>query len=191
MERPPALIRPLRWGDFDDVVQNYLRVYEERARGDPIWLTLFTEPPSLGFEVTWFADLYRKVLEDNAVALVGEVDGHAVGMCAVSRQGGRKDLEVGHVGVLGIAVREGHRGRGIGTALMRATLEACRGRYDVVELRLFSVNARAHQLYRRLGFVDVGTVRKAVKRGSTYYDEEIMTLDLTTEGAPSGRAPDG
>lgn len=190
MERPPPTIRPLQWRDFEDLAEGYLRAYDERDRGEPIWIHLFGERPSMAFETTWFASLYRKVLEDDAVALVGEVDGRAVGMCAVTRSGARKDSEVGHVGVLGISVHEGHRGHGIGEALMRATLEACRGRFEVIQLTVFSVNERAHQLYRRLGFEDTGTLRKGAKRGSTYYDVDYMGLDLTSWTAPPERTVD-
>jgi RimJ/RimL family protein N-acetyltransferase len=82
------------------------------------------------------------------------------------------------VGVLGILVREGFRGRGAGTELLRATIEGCRGVFDLVRLSVFSVNARAADLYRRFGFVPIGHVPAAVHRGDRYLDEELMILDL-------------
>ncbi len=47
---------------------------------------------------------------------------------------------------------------------------------------VFADNERAKALYRKMGFVTVGRVPKAVHRGGRYFDEEIMHLDL-------GRAP--
>lgn len=56
----------------------------------------------------------------------------------------------------GIAVPPGHRHRGHGTAITRTLASACRA--DGVELLFLSAGSHAAaEIYRRVGFVDVGT----------------------------------
>ncbi|NKE58561.1 GNAT family N-acetyltransferase [Lentzea sp. PSKA42] len=52
-------------------------------------------------------------------------------------------------------VRDSHRGRGVGEALVKAVLEwAAEHGWKVVRLRVWEDNVPARRLYKRLGFVD-------------------------------------
>jgi RimJ/RimL family protein N-acetyltransferase len=180
-----TIIRDVRWSDFDDLREVYYRLYEERDRGEPIGITLFSERPSLADEVAWFAGAYRRALDGESVMSVAEIDGHAVGNCTVNRASPSPLSETSHVGVLGILVDAPYRGRGVGSALLRHALDRCRGKFEVVRLTVFSMNERAQRLYRRFGFVHSGHQPRAVRRGSTYYDEEEMVLLLDRPADPS------
>ena len=173
-------IREVRWEDFHPLVENYFSYYDELTDEPGLGLILFAEKPSLADEAAWFLGLYRSQLAGDQVALVAEVDGRPVGLVQVRR--GLPHPETGHVGDLGISIHRDHRGKGLGTRLLREALRRCRGRFEVVNLRVFADNERAKALYRKMGFVTVGRVPKAVHRGGRYFDEEIMHLDL-------GRAP--
>jgi [ribosomal protein S18]-alanine N-acetyltransferase len=79
--------------------------------------------------------------------------------------------------VLTIAVRQAHWGKGIGSALLGALIQAARER-DCAEvfLEVRADNPRAHGLYKRRGFEEIG-----VRRG--YYqpsgvDAIVMRKDL-------------
>jgi ribosomal protein S18 acetylase RimI-like enzyme len=172
------LVRTVRWSDFDDLREMYYALYDERDRGEFVGITLFGERPSLADEVAWFSGAYRSALEGDRVFSVAEEGGRVVGNCVVQRHAPNVRSEGGHVGVLGILVHRDHRGKGVGTALLTHALAACRGRFEVVRLSVFVKNARAKQLYERFGFVTVGRVPRAVRRGSEYFDEEEMALVL-------------
>ncbi len=79
--------------------------------------------------------------------------------------------------VLTIAVRQAYWGKGIGSALLSALLRAARDRGCAeVFLEVRADNPRAHGLYQRRGFEDIG-----VRRG--YYqpsgvDANVMRKDL-------------
>jgi RimJ/RimL family protein N-acetyltransferase len=184
-ERPSAdpVVRELRWSDFDGLREAYYLLYEERLVHPEIGITLFGTQPSHADEVAWFSDLYRRVESGAAVVVVAEQDGRVIGNCTVGRVGPTDDFEGGHVGVLGILVHRDHRSRGVGSALLARALEQCRGRFELVRLTVFSVNVRAHRLYERFGFVDVGTLPAAVRRGDRYFDEQLMVLDLREPNA--------
>jgi ribosomal protein S18 acetylase RimI-like enzyme len=187
--RPAAAdftIRDLRWADFDALVGTYYELYEERDRGDPIGIHLHLQPPSREDEVAWFAGYYRQVLAGETITQVADVGGQAVGNCTVAPDGGHRSGEMGHVGVLGILVNRRYRGLGIGRALMRATLDRCRGVFELVRLSVFADNDGAKRLYRSLGFVPCGTYARGIKRRGRYIDHELMMLDLL--GSASERA---
>jgi ribosomal protein S18 acetylase RimI-like enzyme len=173
-----VIVRSVRWSDFDDLRESYYRLYEERDRGEPIGITLFRERPSLADEVDWFSREYHRVLTGDSVWSVAEVDGRVVGNCVVGRTGANASSEMGHVGALGIIVDSAFRGKGVGSALLRHALDACRGTFEVVRLSVFSVNQKAQGLYRKFGFEICGHIPRAVRRGATYFDEEEMVLFL-------------
>lgn len=107
---------------------------------------------------------------------VAEVDGRVIGWCDVERVAPGGPLD--HRGLLAIAIRREFRGKGVGTALMEATLDACRRRFEIVELDVNSNNKQAIRLYKRFGFKGCGLLPGAVKRGGRYFDVEFMFLKL-------------
>jgi ribosomal protein S18 acetylase RimI-like enzyme len=88
--------------------------------------------------------------------LVAEVDGVVVGqldafMRPLPSAGSMRMPRRG--ALIGIAVDEDWRGRGIGTALMRAAEDWARDRgYDTLELDVADPNGDARRLYERLGY---------------------------------------
>ncbi len=172
----PLVVRSVRWTDFDDLRETYYHLYEERDRGDRIGITLFRERPSLADEVGWFSQQYARVVRGDDVWSVAERDGRVVGNCHIGRLGPSPSSEQAHVGVLGILVDEDHRGKGVGTALLRHALREARDHFRVVRLSVFTVNQAAKRLYARFGFVDSGHLPRAVRRSGEYLDEDEMVL---------------
>ena len=166
-------VRNVVWGDFQDLVDNYYSIYDELPSNPTVGILLFAQRPALAEEVNWFTGFYRNLLAGDTVACVAEVDGHAVGLVTVGRG---PHADGAHVGELGILIRREHRGKGVGKALMKAALERSRGKFEMVQLRVFATNEIAKRLYRSLGFRTVGTIPRAIKRGESYIDEEIMVL---------------
>jgi ribosomal-protein-alanine N-acetyltransferase len=79
--------------------------------------------------------------------------------------------------VLTIAVRESHWGLGIGSALLDELIQAARER-DCAEvfLEVRADNPRAHGLYRRRGFAEIGVRRGYYKPSGV--DAIVMRKDL-------------
>lgn len=184
-------LRELRWGDFEPLTESYWELYSERERGEPIGIHLFAERPSKEDEAGWFSGLYRRIVAGDGVAVVAEVEGRAVGLCEIrpAFPGGRSS-ETGHVGELGIVIANGHRGRGLGRAMLIRALELARARFEIVRLWVFSTNEGAKRLYVRVGFLPAGRLPAVVRRGETYIDEELMYVDLRRwqpPGPPTNR----
>ncbi|HEU4924444.1 MAG TPA: GNAT family N-acetyltransferase [Burkholderiales bacterium] len=82
-----------------------------------------------------------------------------------------------HTGVLGLAVLAALRGRGIGTALLHATLERARAvGLTRIELSLRENNKRVVGLYERFGFVHEGIQRNAIRVDGAY--ESLICMGL-------------
>ncbi|HJT38529.1 MAG TPA: GNAT family N-acetyltransferase [Actinomycetota bacterium] len=91
------------------------------------------------------------------VSLVSEIDGAVVGHLNAER--GRR-MVTRHSAEFGITVAAAVRGIGVGRALI-TTLETWAREYGVTRMALgvFPGNARAHGLYRSLGYADEGVER--------------------------------
>lgn len=170
------MIRELRWTDFEDLIDAYYSYYDEVRSEPELGIIFYHEKPSMAHEINWFSTLYEDVLKGDAVARVAEEDGHIVGICDVHRV--RPGSEVSHSGVLGIAIRKEYRDRGIGKSLLKACLEECRDKFEIILLSVFSVNKRAISLYEKTGFEKYGFFPRSVLRNGTYYDEINMYYKL-------------
>lgn len=91
----------------------------------------------------------------------------------------------GPVGVadVGMNVRDGFRGQGIGAALMEAGIDWARDHgMHKVTLQHWPWNERAHALYERFGFVEEGYLRRQWRRkDGSLWDAVMMGLVLDHE----------
>jgi ribosomal protein S18 acetylase RimI-like enzyme len=80
-----------------------------------------------------------------------------------------------HSGVLGLGVAATHRGQGLGSRLLGATVDTAEGRgLTRIELTVRSDNAPAIALYRRFGFELEGSCRRFMMVDHRYYDALLM-----------------
>ncbi len=117
--------------------------------------------------------------------LVADICGKVVGyiMCrTVWRRSFFRRFLMGRVGhIISIAVKEGYRGRGIGTRLLVEAMRRLYNHYGAKEvyLEVRVSNERAIKLYKKLGF-------KVAQRVERYYadgeDAYIMARPLPFEG---------
>jgi len=83
--------------------------------------------------------------------------------------------ECSHRGVLGMGLLAPFRGQGIGERLLQACIaQAPRAGLSKIELTVFSTNARAIALYRKVGFTQVGFIPDYRRVDGTTYDAVLM-----------------
>jgi ribosomal protein S18 acetylase RimI-like enzyme len=123
-------------------------------------------------------DVVRARLEGQApesnLVLGAFVAERLVGMAGLRRDSFRKAAHKARI--WGMYVVPDLQRRGIGRRLLEAAIDAG-GKMGGVEQLLLEVmvdNARAHALYRSLGFESYGVEKRALRIGETYYDEELM-----------------
>lgn len=87
-----------------------------------------------------------------------------------------------HTGILGVAILAEFRGRGIGTALIRAALERARtAGLTRIELTAREPNRRLVPFYEKFGFVIEGLKRDAVRVDGKY--ENLISMGLLLDTA--------
>jgi RimJ/RimL family protein N-acetyltransferase len=135
------------------------------------YLAMLQAPP-LAETTQWARDNIEKG-NPQFVALAG---GRVVGWCDVFPE---KRETMAHGGVLGVGVIDGFRGKGIGIALMRATLaRAKQAGLTRVELTVREDNLRAKALYEKVGFAVEGVKRRAALFDGKHYDLILMSVLL-------------
>ena len=83
-------------------------------------------------------------------------------------------------GELGMLVAREHRGRGVGSALLRAAVDWARGQgLHKLCLEVFPHNTAAIAMYRKAGFAEEGRrVRQYRRAGGELWDSIVMGLEL-------------
>lgn len=120
-------------------------------------------------------ELARQWLESlgsEAFNLVAVLDGIIVGNAGLDRYSGRR----AHAAGVGMGVHDDHRGKGIGTALLREITDAADQwlRIERLELTVFADNLQAIRLYERFGFEQEGVLRNYAFRAGAFADAHLM-----------------
>lgn len=129
------------------------------------------------------ADSYRGRLgldrDGGGDFLAGAFDGAAlVGAICCEREQRAKARHVGHI--VGMMVRDGHQGRGVGRALLAHCVALARAAdgLEMLTLTVTAGNLPAIALYRSFGFVHCGSLPRAIKVDGIYHAKEQMALLL-------------
>jgi len=92
--------------------------------------------------------------------LIAEIDGTAVGYATLQDESvANSDPGPRNLRLARIYLRQEWTGRGVGSALMGASLaEAARRDFNTITLEVWERNERAQSFYRKWGFVEAGSV---------------------------------
>jgi ribosomal protein S18 acetylase RimI-like enzyme len=83
--------------------------------------------------------------------------------------------------LVGMYVRPSARRVGVGRRLVETIVEFARSHVELIQLAVVSGNQAAQQLYARLGFVEYGIEKKALKQNGRCFDEVLMAKDLISD----------
>jgi RimJ/RimL family protein N-acetyltransferase len=156
----PFTVRPATVGDACGMAELFAAVAEERTG-------IATEPP---VDVDQRTEQFTASVAESIVAVA---DGQVVAMIHtnVSRHG---------FGEFGMLVDREWRGRGVGSALIQATIDWAREQgLHKLSLEVFVHNTAAIALYRKCGFVEEGhRVRHYRRSNGELWDSLVMGLPL-------------
>lgn len=81
-----------------------------------------------------------------------------------------------HVGEFGMGLYNTWRSQGVGTALVEALLDWAKAQPSIekVCLRVYDINPKAAGLYKRMGFVEEGRMKKHLRVAHNQYSDAIL-----------------
>ena len=114
---------------------------------------------------------------DVSALLVGKIEDEIV--CVGSIMTSPKE-RISHQAELSISVKKKYWGLGIGTYLMEAMISFAKrnGQTEILHLGVKNDNINAINLYKKMGFYEVGIHKNFFKIEGNYYDEILMDLYL-------------
>lgn len=165
------VIRPARIEDAEQMVECGIEMSEE-------WPTI--DIPMAPGEFVYTVEQEREVIQtyaqsDNSIFLVADLGGKLIGLLNIR---GSQRTATRHSAVLGITVRKGWRGLGVGGRLMAAAVAWAQANplLTRVELQVYARNQTGIHLYEKYGFVTEGRRRKAIFQAGEYLDDLLMAL---------------
>ncbi len=165
-------IRPAQPGDAAALVDLATAVSREPEG----WLITLDGWRSPGEERRYLKAVARSL---DAAVLVAEAPEGIVGRLSVARD---RHPASRHVADVGLMVAQSHRRLGIGTALLRASVEWARERAIAkLELHVFPHNEAAIRLYERFGFEREGYRRAHYRRSDGFVDVILMAYRVAPE----------
>ena len=160
-----VIIRAPEWDDLDDMLEFINSLVEEEA------MIAANQKQTRESEIEWLARNLANLEKGMHIVVVAEVDGRMVANCEINPRPGR----MSHVGSLGISVKDGYRGIGIGQELMReAERHAVAMGLESILLEVFGINERAIHVYEKMGYRKIGVILGGVKYRGEYVDAVSM-----------------
>ncbi len=167
-------VRELKVSDFENAAE----LFSDRSkviglnRVDPILGEGAPAEVTPSFVFDRFSDLYKEVLNGNAIVVVTESNGKIVGL---SYAIGDKWPESSHVAELRTPIMsEEYVDKGIGGEMIKKIKEKSKGRFEILSLVVSAADELAlkklESIYsERLGFVRWGLAPKFYKKDGKYY----------------------
>ena len=175
------VIREPKGSDAKAMMKYINSVIREKRSG-----IIIDKPLTLKEEEAWLKDRLAEIRKRTTVILVAEMDGEIMGNCHVSRRPWKER----HRASIGIALKREVRGKGLGKAMMEATMDLSVERMpglEVFDLSVLDYNESAQRLYSGLGFFEVGSIPRAMKEGNKYADEKVMVRFIDAKRTPRKR----
>ena len=140
---------------------------------------LLSYPEENSFDAEQEAQFLQEKTESaKEIEIIALADGRVVGTAGIEALGAK--YKVRHRAEIGISVLKEYWGLGLGRALMEACIQCAReAGYAQLELDVVADNARALELYQKLGFVEYGRNPRGFRsRGTGFQELVLMRLEL-------------
>ena len=139
---------------------------------------MMNEQISLKSEKEWLKGKLASIKKKKSVFIVAEHNNKIIGTTSIDLNVWRSN----HVGELGITIKNGYRGIGLGTYLVKECIKLARKELKpsprTIKLGVFSTNKSAVVFYNKLGFKKVAIIPKQIQYKGKLIGEIIMVKYL-------------
>ena len=153
---------------FQDFLNSLIKENAKISRNKPI---------SLKQEKVWLKEEIKATKAHQKIFLIAEAEGKIVGTVEIGLEKGRQS----HIGGLGISIRNGYRGIGLGKYLMKEIIKLAKKKLKskpkIIRLSVLPNNKPAIDLYKKCGFKKVAAIPKQMQYKGKLLDEIVMLLD--------------
>lgn len=115
--------------------------------------------------------------EQNLIILLAIAEGEIIGIATINSN---QKARIRHVGVLGIVIEKRYWGLGLGRKLMNLLINWAKTNNITKKILLLTNenNIAAQELYKKIGFIEEGLLKKDNYINGVYYNTVIMGLIL-------------
>ncbi|HRN70699.1 MAG TPA: GNAT family N-acetyltransferase [Candidatus Woesebacteria bacterium] len=169
-----ATIRYPQLSDIESMTE-----YVNTLSAEDIYVSLSGEQFTPEEEQAYLEDQFHKIEDGDGVILVCTVDGNLAGICDVTRN--QRSKRSMHLGIFGISLHKEYRGQGLGRELAQATIYEAKLNIDglkIITLSVYKPNTSAHELYKKLGFVEYGLLPEGTIYKDEFIDKILMYLTV-------------
>jgi len=125
----------------------------------------------------WLKAALKSVRKKEKILLVLEVGGKVTGNALIEKADRSSQS---HIGNFGIILGQEARGIGLSKEIFQAIQKEAKVKLGlkIIKLNACSANKRALSFYKKMGFKEIGRVKKGVKHYGRYLDEVLMVKYL-------------
>ena len=136
-----------------------------------LYIEMIEAPPLINV-----AEFQRGLIAKNGPVYYAVKEDRVIGWCDVFPEDNPRQ---NHRGSLGMGLLPEFRGKGIGAQLLKACLAHAKTfGLEKVELNVYTTNTAAIALYKKIGFVQEGHIKKYRKLDGVYYDCLLMAMEF-------------
>lgn len=158
-----VLLRTPKPSDLDDLLSLINSLVAEKAQ------IMVTEKVTREQETEFLSDLLMQLRTDRVFFVVAVLGGRVVASSDLQKAGEQ-------TGSVGLVVKSGFRGLGIGTQILHVMNEHANSvGIKVLSVKVFATNTHAIRLYSKMGFVELAGSNKRFIRNGESVDEITMT----------------
>lgn len=113
----------------------------------------------------------------NSLLLVAEYDNEIIGNIDLT---GKRRQAMAHTAVIGMGMLNEWRNMGLGTALLKSTIDWAKENQilELIWLQVYTENKLGLSLYQKMGFEENGILKNFFKHGNKYFDNLTMTMNV-------------
>ncbi|WP_396137727.1 GNAT family N-acetyltransferase [Flavobacterium sp.] len=129
---------------------------------------------TLNQEEDWINSFIQK---DNSLLLVAEFEDNIIGNIDIT---GNSRITMQHTAVIGMGMLIEWRNSGLGTELMKYSIEWAKENpiLELLLLQVYTENELGLNLYRKMEFIENGVIKNYFKQNGRYYDNLTMSLSV-------------
>lgn len=166
-----VLIRQAKIADAENLL-NCIKTYVPQSKyipklGQEIQLTIEQEKDWMNSFLT----------NNNSLLLVAEYENQIIGN--IDLMGNRRKV-MEHTAVIGMGMLKEWKNYGLGTALLKETIEWAKQNpiLELIWLQIYAENKLGLNLYRKLGFKENGIIENFFKQEDEYFDNLTMSMKV-------------